>query len=80
MLSDRAYIAADEASVSKIADEVIAFYQGISSDLWLYDADGRLPVVVYAFGFPEALEDTEIVDLVLHRACVGGSRRRWPPT
>ena len=60
VLSDRAYIAADEASVSKIADEVIAFYQGIPSDLWLYDAGGQLPVIVYAFGFPEALEDTEL--------------------
>ncbi len=59
VLSDRAYIAADEASVSKIADEVIAFYRGIPPDLWLFDADGRLPVVVYAYGFPEALEDTE---------------------
>ena len=59
VLSDRAYIAADEASVSKIADEVIAFYQGIPTDLWLHDADGRLPVIVYAYGFPEVLDDTE---------------------
>ena len=59
VLSDRAYIAADEASVSKIADEVIAFYQGIPSDLWLFDAFGRLPVVVYAYGFPEALDDVD---------------------
>jgi len=59
VLSDRAYIAADEASLSKISDEVIAFYEGIPSDLWLYDAHGRLPVVVYAYGFPEALDDTE---------------------
>lgn len=59
VLSDRAYIAADEASLSKIADEVIAFYEGIPSDLWLYDADGQLPVVVYAYGFPEALDDAE---------------------
>ncbi len=59
VLSDRAYIAADEASLSKIADEVIAFYRGISPDLWLYDANGRLPVVVYALGLPEALDDTE---------------------
>jgi len=59
VLSDRAYIAADEASLSKIADEVIAFYQGIPPDLWLFDADGRLPVIVYAYGFPEALDDTE---------------------
>ena len=59
VLSDRVYIAADEASLSKIADEVIAFYQGIPADLWLYDADGRLPVIVYAYGFPEALDDTE---------------------
>ena len=58
VLSDRAYIAADERSLSKIADEVIAFYQGITPDLWLYDADGQLPVVVYAYGFPEVLEDT----------------------
>lgn len=58
VLSDRAYIAPDEASLSKIADEVIAFYEGIPSDLWLYDAHGRLPVVVYAYGFPEALDDT----------------------
>ena len=59
VLSDRAYIAADEASLGKIADEVIAFYQGIPTDLWLFDAHGRLPVVVYAYGFPEALDDTE---------------------
>ena len=59
VLSDRAYIAADETSLSKIADEVIAFYEGIPPDLWLYDANGRLPVVVYALGFPEALDDTE---------------------
>ncbi len=59
VLSDRAYIAADEESLSKIADEVIAFYQGIPRDLWLYDADGQLPVIVYAYGFPDVLEDTE---------------------
>ena len=59
VLSDRAYIAADEASVSKIADEVIAFYEGIPRDLWLYDADGQLPVIVYAYGFPDTLDDTE---------------------
>ena len=58
VLSDHAYIAADEDSLSKIADEVIAFYQGISRDLWLFDADGQLPVVVYAYGLPEALDDT----------------------
>ncbi|MCY4113760.1 MAG: hypothetical protein OXG33_07480 [Chloroflexi bacterium] len=58
-LSEQDYIAADEASVSKIADEVIAFYQEIPRDLWLYDADGRLPVIVYAFGFPEVLEDVD---------------------
>ena len=58
VLSDRAYIAADEASVSKIADEVIAFYQGVPRDLWLYDAHARLPVIVYAYGFPEVLDDT----------------------
>ncbi len=58
VLSDRAYIAADEPSLSKIAEEVIAFYQGIPPDLWLYDSDGRLPVVVYSYGFPEALTDT----------------------
>ena len=59
VLSDRAYITADEAGVSKIADEVIAFYQEIPEDLWLYDAHGRLPVIVYAYGFPEVLDDTE---------------------
>ena len=59
VLSDSAYIAADEASVSKIADEVIAFYQGIPRDMWLYDADGQLPVIVYAYGFPDTLDDTE---------------------
>ena len=59
VLSDRAYIAADEASVSKIADEVIAFYEGIPRDLWLYDADGQLPVIVYAYGFPDTLDDTD---------------------
>ena len=59
VLSDRAYIAADEASLRKIADEVIAFYQGIPRDMWLYDADGQLPVIVYAYGFPDVLEDTE---------------------
>ncbi|MDE2903556.1 MAG: hypothetical protein OXP73_11070 [Chloroflexota bacterium] len=59
VLSDRAYIAADEASVSKIADEVIAFYEGIPRDLWLYDADGQLPVIVYGYGFPDVLDDTE---------------------
>ena len=58
VLSDRAYIAADERSLSKITDEVIAFYEAIPRDLWLYDADGQLPVVVYAYGFPEVLEDT----------------------
>ena len=58
VLSDRAYIAADEDSLSKIADEVIAFYQGMPRDLWLFDADGQLPVVVYAYGFPEALNDS----------------------
>ena len=59
VLSEEAYIAGDEASVSKIADEVIAFYQVIPRDLWLYDADGRLPVIVYAFGFPEVLDDVD---------------------
>ncbi len=59
VLSDRAYIAADESSLSKIADEVIAFYQGIPRDLWLFDADGQLPVIVYAYGFPDVLDDTE---------------------
>ncbi len=59
VLSDRAYIAADEESLTKIADEVIAFYQGIPRDLWLYDADGQLPVIVYAYGFPDVLDDTE---------------------
>ena len=59
VLSDRAYIAADEESLSKIADEVIAFYADIPRDLWLYDADGQLPVIVYAYGFPDALDDTE---------------------
>ncbi|MCY4114193.1 MAG: hypothetical protein OXG33_09700, partial [Chloroflexi bacterium] len=59
VLSDRAYIAADEASLRKISDEVIAFYQRIPEDLWLYDAHGRLPVIVYAFGFPEALDDVD---------------------
>ena len=59
VLSDRAYIAADEESLSKITDEVIAFYQGIPRDLWLFDAEGRLPVIVYAFGFPEALDDVD---------------------
>ena len=59
VLSDSAYIAADEASVSKIADEVIAFYQGIPRDMWLYDADGQLPVIVYAYGVPDTLDDTE---------------------
>ncbi|MCY4113761.1 MAG: hypothetical protein OXG33_07485 [Chloroflexi bacterium] len=59
VLSDRAYIAADEASVSKMADEVVAFYQGIPTDLWLYDAHGRLPVVVYAYGFPDILDDVD---------------------
>jgi len=59
VLSDRPYIAADEASVSKIADEVIAFYEAIPRDLWLFDADDRLPVIVYAYGFPDALDDTE---------------------
>ena len=59
VLSDRAYIAADEASVSKIADEVIAFYEGIPRDLWLYDADGQLPVIVYGYGFPDVLDDTQ---------------------
>ena len=59
VLSDRPYIAADEASVSKIADEVIAFYQAIPRDLWLFDADNKLPVIVYAYGFPDALDDTE---------------------
>ncbi len=59
VLSDRAYIAADEDSLSKIADEVIAFYEGIPRDLWLFDADGQLPVVVYSYGLPEALDDTE---------------------
>lgn len=58
VLSDRAYIAADEDSLSKIADEVIAFYRGIPRELWLFDADGQLPVVVYAYGLPEALDDT----------------------
>ena len=58
VLSDRAYISADEDSLNKIADEVIAFYQGIPRDLWLFDADGQLPVVVYAYGLPEALDDT----------------------
>ena len=59
VLSDRAYIAADEESLTKIADEVISFYQGIPRDLWLYDADGQLPVIVYAYGFPDVLDDTE---------------------
>lgn len=59
VLSDSAYIAADEASVSKIADEVIAFYRDIPRDMWLYDADGQLPVIVYAYGFPDTLDDTE---------------------
>ena len=59
VLSDRAYIAPDEASVSKIADEVIAFYQAIPRNLWLFDANDQLPVVVYAYGLPEALDDTE---------------------
>lgn len=59
VLSDQAYISADEASLSKITDETIAFYEGIPPDLWLYDAHGRLPVVVYALGFPEALDDAE---------------------
>ena len=60
VLSDEPYIAADEDSVSKIADEVIDFYQRIPEDLWLYDAHGRLPVIVYAFGFPEVLEDVDV--------------------
>ncbi len=59
VLSDRAYIAPDEPSVSKISDEVIAFYQGIPRDMWLYDADGQLPVIVYAYGFPDDLGDTD---------------------
>ena len=59
VLADRAYIAADEASLAKIADEVIAFYQGIPADLWLFDADERLPVIVYAYGFPKVLDDVE---------------------
>ena len=59
VLSDQAYIAADEASVSKIADEVIAFYEVIPRDLWLFDANDQLPVIVYAYGFPDALDDTE---------------------
>ncbi|MDE2867322.1 MAG: hypothetical protein OXR64_14670 [Chloroflexota bacterium] len=59
VLSDRAYITPNEAGLSKIADEVIAFYQGIPRDLWLYDADGQLPVIVYAYGFPEALDDAQ---------------------
>ena len=59
VLSDRPYIAADEASVSKIADEVIGFYEAIPRDLWLFDADDKLPVIVYAYGFPDALDDTE---------------------
>ena len=59
VLSDRVYISPDETSLTKIADEVIAFYQGVPRDLWLYDADGQLPVAVYAYGFPEALDDTE---------------------
>ena len=58
VLSDRAYIAPDETSLKKIADEVIAFYKAIPRDLWLYDANGRLPIFVYAYGFPEHLTNT----------------------
>ena len=58
VLSDRAYISADETSLRKIADEVIAFYKAIPRDLWLRDADGRLPIFVYAYGFPERLTNT----------------------
>ena len=57
ILSDSAYIAAEEASLGKIASEVVAFYRAIPRGLWLFDADGRLPVVVYGYGFPERIDD-----------------------
>ena len=57
VLSDRAYIAANETSLSKIVDETIAFYLDIPRDLWLTDAEGRLPVAVYAYGFPQRMTD-----------------------
>ena len=76
-LSDRAYVAADEESLSKIADEVIAFYEGIPRDLWLYDADGQLPVIVYAYGFPDAAGRHGGLDLVLYRTRADALRPPW---
>ncbi len=57
VLSAGSYISPDAASLNKIAGEVIAFYRGIPRDLWLFDGQGRLPVVVYGYGFPDGLTD-----------------------
>ncbi|MBM4436454.1 MAG: hypothetical protein FJ029_04290 [Actinobacteria bacterium] len=59
VLSEAAYIAPDDASLQRIGGDVIAFYRGIPRDLWLLDADGRLPVLVYAYGFPAELTEPE---------------------
>ena len=72
VLSDRAYIAADEPSLSKIADEVIAFYRGDPAGPVAVRRGRPAPRGGVRLRLPGGARRHGGVDVVLHRACAAG--------
>ena len=57
VLSDEGYIEPTEGLARTLVDKLAGFYERVPRTSWLVDREGRLPMLVYGFGF-----DTESTD------------------
>ena len=62
VLSNRGYIQPTEEAARTLVDKLARFYERVPHGSWLLDRRGRLPMMVYGFGFDQTSTDRRAWD------------------
>lgn len=57
VLSQQGYIKPTAAQAATLIDDIAGFYERVPRSHWLLDRNGRLPIMVFAFGFDQSNTD-----------------------
>lgn len=75
VLSDVGYIRPTQAEAQALVAKLAGFYERLPRDSWLVDGRGRLPMMVFGFGFDQASTDAAAWDR-FYRTILDGVQAR----